>query len=122
MSAAQAYQYWQSESTAAATGRVAFNSVQALLNSGLMVLTQYQIVMVCYLYLLGPIAAAFYAWPAVGTKYRTAFATWLNGMSNLVMWRFWWCVILLCMTTRIRWLQDMGSYDLDLCSVRCSRL
>lgn len=112
MTPAQATQYQQNESTAAATGRVAFNTVQALLNSGLMVLTQYQLVMVCYLFLFGPIAAALWAWPAVGTaKLRLVLGAWLNGMSNLVMWRFWWCVILLCMSTRIHWLQDIGSYD-----------
>ena len=77
-----------------------------------MVLTVYQMVMICYLYLLGPIAAAMFAWPAgVGKLFRPVFSSWLNGLTDLVLWRFWWCIILLCMATRIQWLKDIGSYN-----------
>ncbi len=111
MTAKQASDYYQNESTAAATGRAVFNSVQALLNAGVMVQTVYQVVMVCYLFLLGPIAAAFYAWPTMGTQFRRVLGNWFNGLANLVLWRFWWCIILLVMATRIRWLQDIGGYN-----------
>ncbi len=112
MTAAQIDARNKSESTAGATTRVVFGTAQALLNTALMVLTVYQLIMVCYLYLLGPIAAAMFAWPeGVGTLFRPVFSNWLNGLSDLVLWRFWWCVILLCMATRIQWLKDIGSYN-----------
>jgi hypothetical protein len=112
MSQAQIDARNSSESSAAATMRAVFGSVQALLNTALMVLSVYQLVMVCYLYLLGPIAAAMFAWPeGMGSLFQPVFSSWLNGLSNLVLWRFWWCVILLCMSTRIQWLQDIGSYS-----------
>lgn len=102
----------KSESTAASTGRAVFGGIQALLNTALMVLTTYQLVAVCYLFLLGPVAAAMFAWPeGVGTLFRPIFANWINALCDLVLWRFWWCIILLCMCTRINWLKDIGSYD-----------
>ncbi len=67
---------------------------------------------VCYLFLLGPVAAAMFAWPeGVGSLFRPIFANWVNALCDLVLWRFWWCIILLCMCTRINWLKDIGSYD-----------
>jgi hypothetical protein len=102
----------KNESTASSTTRAVFGGVQALLNTALMVLTTYQLVAVCYLFLLGPIAAAMFAWPeGVGTLFRPVFSNWVNALTDLVLWRFWWCIILLCMCTRINWLKDMGSYD-----------
>ncbi|CAN5738900.1 hypothetical protein BH10CYA1_BH10CYA1_34580 [soil metagenome] len=102
----------KNESTAASTSRAVFGGVQALLNTALMVLTTYQLVAVCYLFLLGPIAAAMFAWPeGVGSLFRPVFANWINALCDLVLWRFWWCIILLCMCTRINWLKDIGSYD-----------
>jgi hypothetical protein len=112
MTASQVDARNKSESTAASTTRMVYGMAQALLNMGLMVLTVYQLVMICYLYLLGPIAAAMFAWPdSVGSLFRPVFTNWLNGLSDLVLWRFWWCVILLCMATRIQWLKDIGSYN-----------
>ncbi len=100
------------ESGAQATFRAGFGAISGLLNYALMVLCAYQVVMVSYLFLLGPICAAFLAWPSgVGTLFRTVFSSWLEGLFNLVLWRFWWCVILLCMSTRIHWLMEMGQYD-----------
>jgi hypothetical protein len=90
---------------------LAFNGLDMLLNYGLMVLIAYQLVVVCYLFLLGPIAAAFFAWPSgIGTLFNTIFGYWLDGLTILVLWRFWWCVILLCMGVRIEWLQQLGQY------------
>jgi len=100
------------ETTMAATSRAVFSSVATFLNYGIMVLLAYQLVIVCYLYLLGPMAAAFYAWPgAIGSLFKPVFNNWLNALTNLVLWRFWWCVILLCMVVRINWLKDIGMYD-----------
>jgi hypothetical protein len=93
----------QAETTMNATMRMAFSSINTLLNSGIMVLLAYQVVIACYLLLMGPIAAALFAWPGGVGKLFKPF--------NLVLWRFWWCVILLCMSTRIQWLQETGSYN-----------
>jgi hypothetical protein len=100
------------ETTMAATTRAVFSCMATFLNYGLMVLVAYQLVIVCYLYLLGPMAAAFYAWPgSIGSLFKPVFNNWLNALTNLVLWRFWWCVILLCMVVRINWLKDIGAYD-----------
>ncbi len=100
------------ESTMASTTRAVFGSVHAILNSALMVLGVFQLVMVCYLFLLGPIAASMFAWPdCVGSLFRPVFANWLNALSNVVLWKFWWCTILLCMATRIHWLQETGGLN-----------
>ncbi len=96
----------------AATTRAIFTFAASFLNYGIMVLLAYQVVIVCYLYLMGPIAAAFYAWPGgIGSLFKPVFNNWLNALLNLVLWRFWWCTIVLCMVTRINWLQDIGMYD-----------
>lgn len=75
---------------------------------GLVVSCAFQIVMSCYLLLMGPIAAAFYAWPSgVGGMFSRVFAGWVDGMVNLALWRFWWCIILLVMDTRLCWLSGL---------------
>jgi len=95
----------------AMTGSI-FNEVNMLLSYGLTVLIAYQIVMMAYLYLMGPIAAAFFAWPAgVNSLFKTVFDNWLAAVTNLALWRFWWCIILLAMSTRIHWLTEMGQYN-----------
>ena len=104
----------QQESTMSSTSRALFGSVSMLLNYALMVLIAYQTVMVCYLYLLGPIAAALFAWPnGVGSLFKPVFSNWLNALTSLVLWRFWWCIIVLCMSTRVYWLKEIGSYSAD---------
>ncbi len=111
-SAKQREETAQKETSKQAVMRSGFGIISTLLNYGLMVLAAYQVVMACYLYLLGPIAASFLAWPSgVGRLFRPVFSNWLEGLLNLVLWRFWWCVILLCMSTRIQWLQETGGYD-----------
>jgi hypothetical protein len=100
------------ETTMAATGRAAFGSLQMGMNYAMTVLLAYQLVMVCYLFLMGPVAAAFFAWPGnIGSLFKTVFSNWVNGLCNLVLWRFWWCLIILCMGTRIQWLQEIGDYN-----------
>jgi hypothetical protein len=112
MTPAQVSSANSSESTASSTTRVVVCTAQALLNTSLMLLTMYQLAMVCYLFLLAPIAAAMFAFPnGVGSLFQGVFTNWLNGLSGLILWRFWWCIILLTMSTRIQWLKDMGSYD-----------
>jgi hypothetical protein len=88
-----------------------YNTMNFCLSAALMVLTQFQLAMMCYLLVLGPIAAAFFAWPdGLGSLFKNVFASWLDGLVNLALWRFWWCVVLLCMNVRIEWLKDMGQY------------
>lgn len=104
----------RNESTQAATTRAIYGSVHAILNSALMVLGVFQLIMVCYLFLLGPIAASLFAWPdSVGNLFRPVFANWINALSNVVLWKFWWCTILLVMATRIHWLKEIGSLNLS---------
>ena len=80
------------------------NTVNGLLSQGLEVLNGFQLVMMCYLFLLGPIAAAFYAWPAAigNSLFKKAFASWLDGVIVLSLWKFWWCIVLLCMVVRLQ--------------------
>lgn len=87
-----------------------FNTINAMMSQGLEVLNGFQLVMMCYLFLLGPIAAALYAWPAaIGRDlFKRAFANWLDGVIVLSLWKFWWCIILLCMAVRL----SSGSVDL----------
>jgi hypothetical protein len=72
------------------------------MGGALTILTGYQLVLVCYLMLLGPIAACFYAWPGgAGSLFRNVFSQWLNALVVLVLWKFYWCVILAIMTQRL---------------------
>lgn len=80
-----------------------YNMVLYLFSTMLIVLSAYQLVFMCYLFLLGPLAAAFYAWPALHNKmlFRNVFGNWLNAVIVLSMWRFFWMVIMAVMTQRI---------------------
>lgn len=81
-----------------------FNTINAMLSQGLEVLNGFQLVMMCYLFLMGPIAAALYAWPAaVGRDlFKRAFSSWLDGVIVLSLWKFWWCIVLMCMAIRLQ--------------------
>lgn len=80
-----------------------FNEIMHLMTEGLSIISAFQLVFMCYLFLLGPIAAAFFAWPAgVGRDlFRKAFATWMDGVVILALWKFWWNIVLLCITVRL---------------------
>ncbi|MBS2002864.1 MAG: hypothetical protein JST44_15240 [Cyanobacteria bacterium SZAS LIN-5] len=92
--------------------RAAFGFINSLFTGALVILIAYQVVMMCYLYLLGPIAAAFYAWPSTtNTLFKNVFTNWINGLVCLTLWRFWWSLIILCMCVRIQWLKDIGQYN-----------
>jgi len=88
-----------------------YNLANLGLGSGLAALLAFQEVMMCYLLLLGPIAAALYAWPSgAGSLFNKIFPNWINAVITLSLWRFWWCVVILCMDTRIQWLKELGAY------------
>ncbi|CAN5540700.1 hypothetical protein BH10CYA1_BH10CYA1_18540 [soil metagenome] len=92
--------------------RAAFGFINSLFTNALVILLAYQTVMICYLYLLGPIAAAFYAWPSTtNALFKNVFTNWMNGLISLTLWRFWWSLIILCMCVRIQWLKDLGEYN-----------
>ncbi|MBX9572922.1 MAG: hypothetical protein K2X77_28765 [Candidatus Obscuribacterales bacterium] len=77
------------------------NECLHLLSEGLTITHAFQVVMICYLFLLGPLAAAFFAWPGVGRDlFRRAFATWVDGVVILSLWKFWWNIVLIVMTIR----------------------
>ncbi len=79
------------------------NEMMHMLSIGLCVISAFQLVMACYLFLMGPLAAAFFAWPSVGRDlFRKAFSTWLDGMVVLSLWKFWWTIVLCCMTARLQ--------------------
>lgn len=91
--------------------QMAFNMINVALNFGLLMLAAFQTVMICYLFLMAPIAAAFFAWPAgVGSLFKPVFSNWVDAVINVSLWKFWWCVVILCMQTRIEWLQEAGMY------------
>lgn len=78
---------------------------------GLVILCAFQIALACYLFLMGPIAAALYAWPTgAGSLFARVFANWTDAMINLALWRFWWCVVLLCIDTRLGWIAGLDVY------------
>jgi hypothetical protein len=86
-----------------------FNATQYIFSQALIVLSYFQLAYMCYLYLLGPLAAAFFAWPTVqGRLFRTVFGNWVNAVIMLALWRFYWMVILAIMTQRLIYIQDKG--------------
>lgn len=97
-------------------GDQAFHMVQNMMDMflvyGLFMLIAFQIVIMCYLFLMGPIAAAFYAWPAsVGRLFKAVFNNWVDAIVTVSLWKFWWCLLVLVMLLRIEWLSEMGLYD-----------
>jgi hypothetical protein len=102
----------ETQMDATRTVQMMFNFMNYCLGAALIVIIAFQIVMMCYLFLLGPIAAAFYAWPSgIGSLFNKVFSSWLDGVINVSLWRFWWCIVILCMYTRIQWLTEMGMYN-----------
>lgn len=88
------------------------NEMMHMLTIGLAVINAFQLVMACYLFLMGPLAAAFFAWPSVGRDlFRKAFSTWLDGMVVLSLWKFWWNVVLICMTARLPHINPFDPFE-----------
>lgn len=99
----------QSQSTSDALRDTLFNGLDFLLDHAFVVLIAFQTVLVCYLFLLGPIAAAFLAWPGnIGKLFAPIFGNWMNALLLLTLWRFWWCAIVLCMAVRLSWMTQSG--------------
>jgi len=89
-----------------------FNMAAFSLAAAFGVLLAFQTVMMCYLLLLGPIAAAFYAWPSgIGSLFKKVFINWVDAVINLSLWRFWWVVVVLIMYVRIMTLKALGEYN-----------
>ena len=93
-----------------------YNIFNVCATSGVVVLADFQLVMMCYLMLLGPIAAAFYAWPNVGGSgspgvFNKIFDNWLQAVVILSLWRFWWMVVLACLTTYIQFSKQLGIFN-----------
>ena len=90
-----------------------YNTFEVGACQGLMILGTFQFVMMCYLYLMGPLAAAFFAWPSLKSKsglFNKVFSNWLEAVVVLSLWRFWWNVVLACLTTYIIWCREEGFF------------
>lgn len=93
------------------TFQMATGMINMSMGIGLLILTAFQLAMSCYLFLMGPIAAALYAWPgSVGRLFKPVFINWVNAVVTLSLWRFWWVLIVFVMVTRISWLKEIGEY------------
>jgi hypothetical protein len=80
------------------------NEAIHMLAIAMTVMSAFQIATVCYLFLVGPLAASFFAWPGVGRElFRRAFSSWLDAVVIVSLWKFWWCVVLAAWTI---WLQS----------------
>lgn len=76
----------------------------------LVILSAFQLVLMCYFLLLGPLAAAFYAWPQAGnTLFRNVFGSWVVGVIQVALWRFYWMVVLAVMTQRLNYTGGLTS-------------
>ncbi|HEY9785469.1 MAG TPA: hypothetical protein V6D17_08715, partial [Candidatus Obscuribacterales bacterium] len=89
-----------------------FNMMMLGMSYCLITLTAFQVVFMCYLFLLGPLAAAFYAWPDLQNQnssqnlFRGVFGNWVKAVITLALWRFYWMVILAIMTQRLIYLSQ----------------
>jgi hypothetical protein len=102
---------FESQSPATIMLQTMVNSAADSAAFGLVILCAFQIAMACYLMLMGPIAAAFYAWPgSTGSLFTRVFANWVDAMINLALWRFWWCIVLLCIDVRLGWITGLDMY------------
>ncbi|MBX9937744.1 MAG: hypothetical protein K2Y32_00750 [Candidatus Obscuribacterales bacterium] len=80
----------------------AFNYMVWVAALFLVIMSALQITLICYLFLMGPLAAAFYAWPATGQRlFRGVFGNWVEAVIKVSLWRFFWMVILAVMTQRL---------------------
>jgi hypothetical protein len=100
---AEAQARFEDQTTLSTTMQQWFNTFNNVLSQGLTILNGFQLTMMCYLFLLGPIAGALFAWPAgVGKDlFKKVFAGWLDGVTILALWKFWWNICLLCMAIRL---------------------
>ena len=105
----------EGQSNLSTTLETMFNVMMYMFSIGLLVMTAFQLAIMCYLYLLGPVAAAFFAWPSVkGKIFRPIFGNWVNAVITVSLWRFYWMVILAIMTNRLLNLGENGSMLFNL--------
>jgi hypothetical protein len=86
--------------------QLAFNYMMYIAAFFIIILSAYQVAMMCYLFLMGPLSAAFYAWPQVNQGnnvplFRGVFGNWLEAVIKVSMWRFFWMVVLAVVTQRL---------------------
>lgn len=85
--------------------QMAFNFMLYVAAVFLVIMSAFQITIMCYLFLLGPLAAAFYAWPQVNSGkvalFRGIFGNWLEAVIKVSLWRFYWMVVLAVVTQRL---------------------
>lgn len=103
--------------------QLSLNTMMNVASIFLVVLGAYQLVIICYMFLLGPLAAAFYAWPQVSGKsklFRSVFGSWVEGVIKVALWRFYWMVVLAVMTQRLIYTNG-GTTDLqwEVCMFTC---
>lgn len=82
--------------------QLAFNIMVYIAALFIVIMTALQICYICYLFLMGPLAAAFYAWPQISQRtFRGVFSSWLEAVIKVSLWRFYWMVILAVITQRL---------------------
>lgn len=94
--------------------QVMFNGSTYGMSLMLIVLTSFQVVYICYLFLLGPISAAFFAWPEMNSEqklFRSVWGNWVQAVIMVSLWRFYWCVGLAIMTQRLVYMQQLGGLN-----------
>ncbi|MBK7839273.1 MAG: hypothetical protein IPJ49_16695 [Candidatus Obscuribacter sp.] len=96
--------------------QMAFNFMLYVAAVFLVIMSAFQITIMCYLFLLGPLSAAFYAWPQVNSGkvalFRGIFGNWLEAVIKVSLWRFYWMVVLAVVTQRLIYTGG-GSGDLQ---------
>lgn len=100
-----------------------FNGAMFVASQVLTAMSAYQLVFMCYLFLLGPISAALFAWPNVSQnkngKYNGIFGGWLGAVITLSLWRFYWMVILAVMTTRYIYVGQITDLQWEVAIFTC---
>ena len=82
--------------------QLAFNIMVYIAALFIVIMTALQVCYICYLFLMGPLAAAFYAWPQISQRtFRGVFSSWLEAVIKVSLWRFYWMVILAVITQRL---------------------
>ena len=94
-----------------------FNVLEWFFSQMLLVLGAFQLVYMCYLFLMGPISAAFFAWPTIqsssGVMFRNVFAGWVTAVITVSLWRFYWMVILAIMSVYAADQQGVSGVDIQ---------
>lgn len=94
-----------------------FNVLEWFFSQMLLILGAFQLVYMCYLFLLGPISAAFFAWPTIqsssGVLFRNVFSGWVTAVITVALWRFYWMVILAIMSVYAADQQGVSHIDIQ---------